>query len=62
MNNEKKKKKNFGCSRVEIILQYVVLWSWALAGAGRAWLGELRAVGAGRACVLGVPGSRGRRA
>ena len=31
----------------------------ALAGAGHAWLGGLRAAGAGRACVLGA---RGRRA
>ena len=34
----------------------------ALAGVGRAWLGGLRAASAGRACVLGVPGARGRRA
>ena len=33
----------------------------ALAGAGPVWLGGLRAAGAGRACVLGVPGARGRR-
>ena len=34
----------------------------ALAGAGRAWLGGLRAAGDGRACVLGVPGACGKRA
>ena len=54
------KKKKFDA--VGCIVELGAGRRWALAGAGRAWLGGLCAAGAGRVCVLGVPGARGRRA